>query len=84
MKVLEKLFGKDRVEAGDYPAKFRCVKIHPGPGACAAVLEADGQCYFPDEIPRLPLDGCGTAECQCSYELKDDRRAEDRESTESA
>lgn len=81
MKVLEKLFGKAAVAAGNYGSRFRCVRVHAGAGACHAARRIDGELYFPDDIPKLPLEGCDNGNCACGYELRDDRRTTRRDET---
>lgn len=82
--MLERLFGKAAVESGDYPARFRCVQVHASASPCQAAREIDGELFFPDEIPKLPLAECDRSECNCRYELRDDRRSAEREPSEAA
>ena len=51
-------------------------------GCCRAAESITGNRFLADEVPRLPLEGCDFAGCQCTYKLFDDRRAEPRRSSD--
>lgn len=91
MSFLSKLFGTRAeriIQEGNTPASsaaFRCVQVNPhGPDSCGAVRAIVGQRFLPDEIPQLPLAGCDSARCSCSYELFSDRRSVPRQEPEAA
>lgn len=86
MSFLSKLFGGHAVDAiqdGRAPApsaEFRCVQVNAhGSSSCEAVRAIAGKRFLPDEIPQLPLAGCDSASCGCSYELFSDRRSVPRQ-----
>ncbi len=49
---------------------------------CAAVQAVAGQRFLSDEVPMLPLGGCDASDCQCTYELFDDRRTDFRRASD--
>jgi hypothetical protein len=54
--------------------KFHAVSIVPGPRACAAARELNGQRFLSGDAPPLPLKGCGSGNCECRYQHHEDRR----------
>lgn len=81
MEFLRKLFGiqgEDSIREGLTPrssSSFRCVQINAnGKARCAAAIALRGRRFLPEEIPSLPLPGCDSDACDCSYELFSDRR----------
>lgn len=58
--------------------RFHCVEIRSRGGACAQVKQHAGIRYLSAEAPRLPLDGCFSARCDCRYVHHNDRRRDDR------
>ncbi|RDE51476.1 MAG: hypothetical protein DVS81_06015 [Candidatus Accumulibacter meliphilus] len=60
---------------------FRGLVIRPGSHTCAAVRQLAGTRFLAKEVPRLPLNACDGAACQCSYSHFDDRREKDRRGT---
>ena len=64
-------------------ALYRGVQIIPSiEGCCREAKAAASHRYLSYEIPRLPLESCDFANCQCTYELFDDRRAELRRASD--
>ena len=59
----------------------RGLVIRPGSHTCAAVRQLAGTRSLAKEVPRLPLNACDGAACQCSYSHFDDRREKDRRGT---
>lgn len=53
---------------------FHAVSIMPAEGHCAAVGSLQVQRFLSDEAPSLPLEGCGSPDCQCRYVHHTDRR----------
>jgi len=54
--------------------RFHAVTIKFHTGACPAVQALANTKYLAKEAPRLPLDECTVAACQCEYKHYDDRR----------
>lgn len=73
---------RKRVRRSSTPAsQYRSVEISTQDTECCRAARAlSGQRFLSDNIPKLPLDGCDAAKCQCSYELYDDRRSGKRSS----
>ena len=60
-------------------SRFRGVQLNPNNDDCCAVVrESLGKRYLSDEVPMLPLTGCDSGDCRCTYELFDDRRTDIR------
>ena len=56
-------------------SRFRGVQLNPNQeGCCDAVRASIGQRFLSNEVPMLPLAGCDSDDCRCTYELFDDRR----------
>ena len=56
-------------------ARFRGVQLNPNQDACCDAVRASiGQRFLSGEVPMLPLEGCDSEDCRCTYELFDDRR----------
>ena len=56
---------------------YRSVQIVPkGEVACSAVLALGKSRFLAANPPRLPLDDCDAANCQCGYQRFDDRRSD--------
>jgi hypothetical protein len=55
--------GKVRVPYSQLP--FRGLVIRPGSHTCAAVRQLAGTRFLAKEAPRLPLNACDGAACQC-------------------
>jgi len=53
---------------------YHAVSIEPGPRACMAARNLEGQRFLSTSAPMLPLEGCGGATCQCRYVHHNDRR----------
>lgn len=61
--------------------EYHAVSIRTGRRKCDAVKAFDGQRFLASEAPRLPLQGCDIAHCECSYvHYKDRRTGRDRRS----
>lgn len=64
---------------------YRGVQVNGNPaGCCDAVQALAGKRFLSDEVPKLPLNGCDTHDCRCSYKLFDDRRTEIRRGSDVA
>jgi hypothetical protein len=57
---------------------YHAVSIIPGADACDEVKACVGVRFLSKEAPRLPVPGCGRADCRCHYAHHDDRRAQIR------
>ena len=84
MGILTNLIGsrfsrrKSESNSGEQ-SKYRCAQIKAGAsGGCTAVAPLIGKRYLPDEIPVLPVPDCTSEDCDCQYELHDDRRESPR------
>jgi hypothetical protein len=60
---------------------FHAVSIRPGPFACRAARELEGQRFLSDSAPRIPLAGCDASDCTCHFAHHADRRAGDERRT---
>ena len=84
MGLLAKLMGKETRHAlracNSQPVSlYRGVQIVAGSeGCCRTAKILASQRFLTDEIPKLPLDQCDVANCQCTYKLFDDRRTDER------
>lgn len=86
MGFIEKLINKKTVPSkkaepgrADHKSKYRGVQVSPrGQDCCQVVLATMESRYLSSEVPKLPLDGCDAINCQCTYELFDDRRTDYR------
>lgn len=66
-------------------SRFRGVQVNPTNDNCCSVVRANaGVRFLSNEVPMLPLDGCDAADCQCTYELFDDRRTDFRRTADVA
>lgn len=43
-------------------------------GACSAARSIARKRFLPDQVPRLPLNGCNAGTCDCRYRYNTDRR----------
>jgi len=82
MKVLSKLRSKPAktaklVDPSTQPKSFSSVSIVARSG-CEQAKHLAGKRFLVNESPRLPLDGCNKADCNCVYRQHSDRRAEPR------
>ncbi|MFU8764261.1 MAG: hypothetical protein ACNA7T_07060 [Haliea sp.] len=66
--------------------QWRAVSIAACSSACAAVLDVEGKRFLPGEAPQIPLPGCNSRDCKCTYQHHEDRRdpEHDRRQFESA
>jgi len=63
----------------NHKSKYRGVQVNPRAKDCCDVVRAAvGSRYLSNSVPTLPLEGCDAADCQCTYELFDDRRTDFR------
>ena len=79
LKRAKLLFGRAAPETKPVAPKkpvnaFHAVTIAPGPRACAAALDLQGQRFLSRDAPPLPLKKCASGSCTCRYEHYDDRR----------
>lgn len=61
---------------------WRAVAIIGSASACAAAQMCKGKRYLCREAPRLPLEGCDAARCDCKYRHFEDRRGAPRRAEE--
>lgn len=54
--------------------RWHAVSIVPRGQACEAALTCRGKRFLSTEAPRLPLEGCNAAQCECRYRHYADRR----------
>ena len=85
MLLFERLKGKIRTDsdASSKPSKitsnFRSVQVIPASdGCCQLVKDIAKQRFLSDDAPLLPLSGCDSLQCRCTYEHFKDRRQESR------
>jgi len=74
----------DHSEPKPEPAsRYRGVQVVANAdGCCRAVDAIAGQRYLPQQVPKLPLEGCDFANCQCTYQLFNDRRTDLRRASD--
>lgn len=63
---------------------WHAVSITGPSSACAAAQACKGKRYLSGEAPRLPLEGCDAARCECRYRHFADRRGDPRREDETA
>ncbi len=64
-------------------ARYRGVQvIADSDDCCQAVRDIAGRRFLAEEVPPLPLEGCDTASCQCTYKLFGDRRTDLRRTSD--
>ena len=61
-------------ERPDATAGHRAVTVKPCAGCCQAAMRIRGRRYLANQAPKLPLDGCTSGACSCSYVHYEDRR----------
>ena len=66
----------------DSRTHWRSVAIIAPASACAAAQMCKGKRYLCREAPRLPLEGCDAARCDCKYRHFQDRRGTPRRAEE--
>ena len=77
-----KMSGKASKQTG---SEFRGVQINPNSDTCCqAVRDRLGQRFLSNQVPMLPLPGCDSADCRCTYQLFDDRRTDIRRTADVA
>ncbi len=55
-------------------AQHRAVTVKPCAECCQAAKQIRGRRYLANQAPNLPLDGCTSGACSCSYVHYEDRR----------
>lgn len=86
MGFIADLIGKKSVTAEktapkriNHKSKYRGVQVNPRAEDCCEVVRAAvGTRYLSNNVPTLPLEGCDAVDCNCTYELFDDRRTDYR------
>ena len=58
--------------------RWHAVTVSAGQNACAAAKACKGKRFLSKEAPSLPLEGCDSAKCHCTYRHFDDRRGAPR------
>ena len=61
---------------------YHAVSVQPGPKACQQARSQRERRFLSREAPRLPLPGCDSAECRCSYQHHEDRRQQSRRASD--
>ena len=54
---------------------YHAVSIKPGQQSCEAARQFGNHRFLSTKAPRLPLPGCGLAQCTCRYTHFADRRS---------
>jgi len=70
-----------RTDFGDSLSnRYRAVVIRPCRDSCAKARELNdtNRAFLCKDAPKLPLDGCNAARCDCRYEHLPDRRRDSR------
>lgn len=57
--------------------RFHAVSIRFGANPCSKARHLHGQRFLSEAAPRLPMDGCDAANCDCRFVHHADRRAGD-------
>lgn len=58
---------------------FRARSVSGCKSACSAVKKIEGRRYLIHETPTLPVEGCESGNCECTYIDFVDRRSGDRD-----
>lgn len=58
--------------------RFAAVEIRRRSGACDAARALEGQRFLANQAPTLPLVGCTSTRCECTFAKLSDRRTDDR------
>ncbi len=67
----------NQLATADDTTRFRGVQVVAnGEGCCQAARDLEGKRFLLSQVPILPLRGCDTPECKCSYERFEDRRSD--------
>lgn len=61
----------------DGSGRFHAVSIRFGANPCSKARQLHGQRFLSAAAPRLPVDGCDAADCDCRFVHHADRRAGD-------
>lgn len=54
---------------------YAAVSVKPCPNSCAIAFETANVRYLRSAAPSLPLEGCNSPDCQCSFKHHQDRRS---------
>lgn len=74
-QMSRRIIKKKEARVTNTRSRFRGVQLNPNhDGCCETVRESIGQRFLSNEVPMLPLEGCDSDDCRCTYELFDDRR----------
>ncbi len=71
---LKKTIAKESDESL-YESQFKCVAFVAGNSACNKALKFETKPILIENAPKLPLQGCTAAQCECSLLQHDDRRS---------
>jgi len=88
MGILARLIGKspsrNQLSSNKKSAAlYRAVQIVPSiVGCCSEAKVSAPRRYLSNEVPGLPLESCDFGDCQCTYQLFDDRRADLRRASD--
>lgn len=64
-------------------SRYRGVQVVADEENCCAAAQAiAGSRFLPHEVPKLPLENCDSANCQCSFKLFNDRRTDPRRASD--
>ncbi|MCP5131360.1 MAG: hypothetical protein H6985_17485 [Pseudomonadales bacterium] len=66
--------GGSKVRAAPALNPYRAVSVKCGPGACEAALALGKRRFLTGELKKLPLAGCTSSNCGCTFEHHPDRR----------
>ncbi len=58
--------------------RYHAVSLLPGPRCCDAIKQFTDTRFLTSEAPKLPLEACDKAQCNCRYKHHPDRRDESR------
>ena len=60
-------------------SRYRGVQVNGDRASCCSAAQGvAGKRFLSHEVPTLPLAGCDVDDCQCTYQLFDDRRTQTR------
>jgi hypothetical protein len=82
MFVYEKEGKKSRAWSGQKSSGWRAVAVVANEACCYQSRALAGKRFLVSEAPRLPMQGCGQADCHCIYKHFDDRRLQPRRADE--
>ncbi len=82
MKLFAKLERKADLTPRPVRNAWKAIAVMPGETCCQWASLCAGKRFLIPEVPRLPLQGCDAAHCECKYRHFEDRRVVLRRSTE--